>query len=529
VENLALLLQYCDHPNSQEWAELLADKDPGSRLAIVQKLLPDVFLSKKAARVHANLRREYPELLDIAKGTACFFTAFPSTGIPAQSKAITAAGVAKDFNAGIGVAKDDEGNVLINPELAALFDLLKPEGSTDAEWLKVRNQVFNYNDGLGTPWYRELARKRYLLDGASRPALQAQMQSSLNIKPLPVYGGTTALSIAFELGVGEGCPLIFPSTYWDNMDLKAEHQRSRREVCEYIDRRGRFHPEDLKDHLQELRKRGFYKAAVYFNFPHNPTGIVPSESVCLRFQGIIQEMADVDFKIVVICDEPYYPFVRGNDAVRVPFSYYMQPGENRNVLTFVSINGTKRDGMYGLRHSDFMVLTPTNISKEGVNLFEKELLSGYVRGTFSFSDALNQYLLGRAMTDDPFVVLKKSAELVISEAYLAEESLLINRMADKVKKLEKVLDSVEGIRLVRDEEHDCAGGFFLSYEILPELAETGVRAKDIHRAGLQVNCGLVATGGYIRINGLINEQKFVEFADNLRKAIEIAKAGYREE
>jgi len=207
-------------------------------------------------------------------------------------------------------------------------------------------------------------------------------------------------------------------TYWGNINLKLAHARALKDVCDLVDGDGLIRPDVLWSRLEAARAEGFSKVAVYFNFPHNPTGIVPTREQAAELEDIIQGSADAGFRIVVLCDEPYYPFVRGRDVIRVPFSHYMKPGDNRNVLTFASINGTKRDGMYGLRHTDLVVLTPESVSDEAIDLFERGVLAGYMRGAFSFSCALSQYLLARAITEDPLVCLRSPGEQRLSENFL---------------------------------------------------------------------------------------------------------------
>ncbi|MBU1241262.1 aminotransferase class I/II-fold pyridoxal phosphate-dependent enzyme, partial [Myxococcota bacterium] len=495
---------------------------PHTRLGILQKLVPDAFLSDNARTLHEGLDQHYPELMKIIGGTTAFYTAFPANGIPSQAVAI-ASHVAKEFNAGIGVAKTYDSNVLMNPEFQKIFDMLRPENVNMEQWVKLRDSVFNYNNGLGAPWYRNIAYRRYLRDGRNDEYALSQMKKALRIRPIPTYGGTVALTIALEMAVGEECILIMPRTFWGNVNLKISHNKSIKEVCDYIDIDGRINPEELTRALTSIKSRGHHKAAVYFNFPHNPTGVVPTREEAKAIVEIIQDVATSDFQVIIICDEPYYPFVRGEDAISVPFSYYMQPGFNRNIITFVAINGTKRDGMYGMRHSDLIILTPEEISDEGIRLMESNLLAGYMRGSFSFSCALNQYLLGRALTNDPLIALRKPANIVLNQRFFQEEDKLIAYVETSVKDTIEAISSIkELLRITGDAEKDSYGGFFVTYQLSDDLKAKGITAMDLHRAGLKCNCGIIATNGFIRISGLVSKENDPHFVANLQKTIELA-------
>jgi aspartate/methionine/tyrosine aminotransferase len=521
--NIQQFLESHDQEKSELWAELIVEKPIHMRIGIIQKLVPNAFLSENAKNLHEQLANHYPELLKIIEGTTAYFTAFPKTGIPAQAFAI-AKHVKPAYNAGIGIAKTYDGDIMINPEFKKVFDLLKPEKIEDEDWRKLRNSVFKYNNGLGAPWYREIAFQRYLNDGKHDTVALNALKKALRIKPVPVYGGTVGLTIALETGVGEECPLVLPKTYWGNVNLKMSHGKCIKEVCDYIDSDGKIHPDILWKTLEKLKANGHKKAAIYFNFPHNPTGIVPTREQAVELEDVVQNTATKGFQLVVICDEPYYPFVRGEDAIKVPFSYYMKPGDNRNILTFVSINGTKRDGMYGMRHSDLLILTPLGISDEGINHLEKTLLGGYMRGSFSFSCALNQYLLARAITDDPLIAIKPIDQIKIDHKFFDAEKNLVDYIETSVNDTLDALGSIDGlVKIEGYEKFDSYGGFFVTYKLSDELQKLGITAVDLHKAGLKKNCGIIATNGFIRISGLVSKDNDKQFAINLQETIEYAK------
>ncbi|MBN2724235.1 MAG: aminotransferase class I/II-fold pyridoxal phosphate-dependent enzyme [Deltaproteobacteria bacterium] len=520
--NILTLLKSYDHPDAESWAELISGKPPQVRLAIIHKLIPDAFLSPGVRTLHDELSDHYPELMRILEGTTAYYTAFPTNGIPSQAFSIDAH-VDPQFNAGIGMAKTETGDILLNPRFRDIFDMLRTEEIDEKTWTRLRNSVFKYNNGLGAPWYREVALRRYLRDGESDPTTLESIRKALRIKPVPTYGGTTGLSVALDIGVGEECRLILPRTYWGNINLKLAHRRAIKDVGDYIDTEGNIHPDILWKQISRAKKEGFPKVAVYFNFPHNPTGIVPTREQAVELEDIIQNSADENFQIIVLCDEPYYPFVRGKDVIRVPFSYYMKPGNNRNILTFSSINGTKRDGMYGMRHSDLFILTPENVSDDALKLFEKRVLAGYMRGAFSFSCALSQYLLARSITDDPLIAIRKNDEIRMSKSFFEEEKKLVDYVEQSVNSTIGVLDQIDDLqRITGRDDTNAYGGFFVTYKLSERLTKEGITSIDLHKAGLKNNCGIISTNGLIRISGLVSADNDKQFSENLRKTIEYA-------
>ena len=201
----------------------------------------------------------------------------------------------------------------------------------------------------------------------------------------------------------------------------------------------------------------------------------------------------------------------------------MNPAENRNMITFVSINGTKRDGVYGMRHSDLIVLAPATIPDKGIELLEQGVIAGYMRGTFSFSSGLNQYLIARAITGDPLVPLRQPWDITLSEEYFAEEKKIAEYMADSVEKTLSHLDTIPELQRVTGTlEKHAYGGFFATFRLTGEELR-GVDAFDVHKAGLHNDCGVIATSGFLRVNGLITEDSDEQFKANLRRSIETAR------
>jgi aspartate/methionine/tyrosine aminotransferase len=499
--------------------------DPGMVVAMFRTLFPELFLGSDADALHGVLKEEYPELLDHMKGSPAFFTAFPAAGIPAQSGAIKKH-VDPRFNAGIGIGKDDSGDVFLNPRLAEVFDKLRPEEGGDAAWNAVRNKVFGYGAVLGHPWYRAIAKERYLRDAGDA---SFDVERAMRIDPMPIAGGGTLVNdIAMSFMGGPGAVAGFPPTFWGNMKLKADHHGMVMETCPYQTADGEIDPEGLLRWGEQMKNRGYNKAMLYFNYPQNPTGSYPTDAEARALADAVCHLASPDFKVGVMCDEPYERYSRGSERIRRPFSTYMLPGDNRNMLTFVSINGTKRDGFYGVRHADLIVLTPDDISDAGIQAFEKGKLAGWMRGLTSFPNGLNQYLLARAIIGDPLIALAdpsspdadswNTAEIDGGlAAYEEVEQEMMYEMESAVEAMVGALRDVPGLTLVQgNPETDCAGGFFLCYK-----PDEGLSPMAIHKAGLENNCGVIAAGPFVRINAsTIRSRNLMTFKENLQATME---------
>ena len=498
--------------NSEEWTRLLNQLDPQKKNAILEILCPSIPENLKT--LHEKLYKLHQPFQLFLKGSESELAQFPSAGIPAQSKAI-AQNVKKDFNAGIGIAHDTNGQIMSAPFINRFIDELRPADCKAEIWQKVRNELLKYTSSLGAPWYRRVASLRYLNDGKHSSELVASMEQSLILDPIPCYGGTSALSLVFWLFGGSGCPVIFPRTYWGNMNLKCRIHGMQSELCDYLDINGQINPKQLRDSLKKIRTEGFSKTIVYFNFPHNPTGAMPTPDEAMALGDVCREMASDEFAVLALSDEPYYPFVRGNQSSKLPFSYYLQPMDNMNMITAVSINGTKRDGIYGFRHSDLIFQFPHAISRDAVHILEKDILQGLLRGLFSFSNVLNQYIVGRGLTENPLLPLMDLSDIELSITVSEEEQLMVESMAKEVLKTSTILAGKGYEDLNRVGSDDFAGGFFVSYK--PENSS----AKEIHELGLKNQCGVIAAGKHVRINALLPTKSRTEFSHNLKRTIDM--------
>lgn len=500
--------------DAEKFVDLIYELEPQKRQAIVNVICPDVSLS--LSELQQSLYELHPPFKLLLNGTYAEVAQFPSAGIPAQSKSISQS-VNKGYNAGIGIAHDRFGNILAPPYINRFISSLKPQNCNESTWSNVRNELLKYTSSLGANWYRRVARLRYLRDGCADDTLMNLMQKSLISDPIPCYGGTSALSLIFWLYGGSGCPVVFPSSYWGNMNLKCRLHGMQTEICNYMEADGTIRPEQLREKLSEIRNKGYSKVVVYFNFPHNPTGVVPNQEEAYALGQICREASRSNFCVIALSDEPYFPFLRGSDAIQVPFSYYLQPMDSINMITAVSINGTKRDGIYGFRHSDLFFQYPIETNVEAVKILEEDILQGMLRGLFSFSNVLNQYIVGRGLTQNALLPLMNPNDIELSEDVYEEEKSMVDTMKEEVCKTTSLLSGKEFDGFNRVGTENSAGGFFISHTV-----ESGT-PSDVHKVGLQNQCGVIAAGDYVRINALLPDAHRNQFIENLKTTLAVSK------
>ncbi|MCO4781010.1 MAG: aminotransferase class I/II-fold pyridoxal phosphate-dependent enzyme [Candidatus Cloacimonetes bacterium] len=507
-----ILLNQYNIDNATQWAQQLGSLDSNKANAILRQLIPEHFCSDGASKLHTKLSEDYPEFLQMIQHTNAFFSSFPKSGIPAQSKSIAQC-VDPSMNAGIGIAKDTHSQILVHPKLSETINFLKPSNVDDQEWSKLTQALYKYNNGLGANWYRSLSKQRYLND-IKKPELQNQAQNSLKISPIPVFGGTSGLSSIFDMFGGAGTPVIFPRTYWGNMNLMADQKGLLKTPSDYIDINGNIQLDVLDQTLTKLKQDSFKKVCIYLNFPHNPSSTVLTESQAQALASLLQSHAKEDFQIINVCDEPYFPFVRGDQAIQSPLSSYLQPNQNRNMLTLATINGTKRDGMYGFRHADLVLLLPNGLTVDIIDEIENNLFAGYFRGCFSFSNAINQYLLARSLSSDPLIPLKSADAIALDPDYIDKERQLVSYMSDTVNRSILKLDKIPYLTRVKQTQ-DASGGFFISYQLNQQFKDLNITPMDVHKTALTHGLGVIAAGEYIRINALIEESVLPDFCFRL--------------
>jgi len=187
------------------------------------------------------------------------------------------------------------------------------------------------------------------------------------------------------------------------------------------------------------------------------------------------------------------------------------------MLTAVSINGTKRDGIYGFRHSDLFFQYPNEIPVEAVKILEEDILQGMLRGLFSFSNVLNQYIVGRGLTQNALLPLMNFKDIELSEDVYEEEKLMVDAMKADICKTTSLISGKEFDGFKRVGTESSAGGFFISHSL-----ESG-KPSDIHRIGLQNQCGVIAAGDYVRINALLPEIHRDQFIENLKSTLAVSR------
>jgi len=134
------------------------------------------------------------------------------------------------------------------------------------------------------------------------------------------------------------------------------------------------------------------------NFPHNPTGFVPSEEEAQAFAALLAEAADKGGKpIVVLCDDAYEGFVYPPDRRRWSIFYALV--DRHPLLLPVKCDGiTKELLFWGGRLGAVSMVLPTEWDASAAAVWENKL-SAVVRGMISSASTPVQTLVARLLQD----------------------------------------------------------------------------------------------------------------------------------
>ena len=134
------------------------------------------------------------------------------------------------------------------------------------------------------------------------------------------------------------------------------------------------------------------------NFPHNPTGFVPSEDEAEAFAALLAEAADEGGRpIVVLCDDAYEGFVYPPD--RPCWSIFYRLVDRHPLLLPVKCDGiTKELLFWGGRLGAVSIVPPAEWDASAAAAWENKL-SAVVRGMVSSASTPVQTLVARLLAD----------------------------------------------------------------------------------------------------------------------------------
>jgi aspartate/methionine/tyrosine aminotransferase len=318
---------------------------------------------------------------------------FPSKGILKQSSEAKG----KRFNATIGVAFDEKGEIFVLDEVAKSVDLAKDD-------------IVKYASSFGKDQVRNLWKKEMV---KKNPSLKNKMTSL----PVVTSGLTHALFAAAYLFVDPGDRIICPNRFWGNYKLIFEHGYQG-----HLDTFEMFNDDDFNiEGLEEKLSSEGTKKIVFLNFPNNPTGYCPTREVAAKIVEALSDAADAGKNIVVLIDDAYFGLNYRDDVFAE--SIFTPLADLSESVVAVKVDGsTKEDFAWGLRVG-FLTLAYKGLTSEAAEALESKI-AGIVRGSISSSTNLSQSLLYKAITSSGYQKQKDEVYKLLRKRYERVQEIL---------------------------------------------------------------------------------------------------------
>lgn len=301
------------------------------------------------------------------------------------------------FNATIGIATENNEPMhfqhiqdLFGDKVAAkdLFPYAPPQGK----------------EALRTEW-----KKKILKDN---PSLNGEIVGN----PIVTNALTHGLSIAADLFVDEGTPVILPDKYWGNYNLTFKVRRGGTVTTfPLFNEAEGFNSAGLKEAIHSHSSAG--KVVVLLNFPNNPTGYTPLESEAKEIVSVLTEAAEAGLNIVALIDDAYFGLFYEDSMTESIFS--LLADVHPRILPVKIDGATKENYVWGFRVG---FITYASKSAAILNALEQKT-KGLIRGTISSSSHPSQSIILQSLQSNEFDVEKE------------QKFALMKSRADKTKEV----------------------------------------------------------------------------------------------
>ena len=223
---------------------------------------------------------------------------FPKSGIMAQADEIKGK---TDINATLGIIYDN-GVPFHLPVVDGYITNLSPE------------EVYPYVSPAGVLELRKAWQQKIY---KTNPGFEKPISL-----PVVTPGLTGALSVAADLFLGPRDVLLLPSPYWSNYDMifGIKHV-GQVDYYNVFSSDLTFTLDFLREKLLRYTVLSLDKIIVLLNFPHNPTGYMPSIEEAEEIASFLIEFAETRKPLVVIFDDAYEGFVYTNEAYKHSFFF----------------------------------------------------------------------------------------------------------------------------------------------------------------------------------------------------------------
>lgn len=351
---------------------------------------------------------------------------FPKEGILSQSA--EAGQKAKKYNATIGIATE-KGQPM---HLKVIQDTLSAYAPKD---------IYTYAPPAGKPELRDAWLKKMLEEN---PSLANKTLS----KPIVSNALTHGLSVAADLFVETGDPVIYPDKNWENYELTFGIRRGA-ELVNYplYNEDRKFNAEGLKQAILAQRSKG--KAIVVLNFPNNPTGYTPGLEEGKAIVEAVRAGAEAGIRIVAITDDAYFNLFFEDSLQESLFGQLASI--HPNVLAVKVDGATKEEYVWGFRVG---FITYAAESKALLDALEQKTI-GIIRATISSGPHPSQTFVLHALN---------------SPDYEAQKKEKFNIMKARANKVKQILDSGKFNDVM--EYYPFNSGYFMCLKLKTVHAET---------------------------------------------------------
>ena len=251
-------------------------------------------------------------------------------------------------------------------------------------------------------------------------------------------GGTGALSMAFQMFLEEGDPVLLPDVMWTNYKLIAKKAHSSYETYQMFTEDSKINFSSLREKLIKSMKE-HERTLLVINDPcQNPTGYCMEEEEYVTLFHLLDEVGKEGL-LTVLFDIAYLPF-----SLKPCPLFSLLTKKKYHFLPLIAFSASKIFGIYGLRVGALIALTKNELMREEV----MRSFDAIARGTYSVPVGTALHAVGEVLSDK-----KKRKEL-------KEE---IDRNAKELKRRSDIL--LEKIDKNHIPHYPYKAGFFITLKV----------------------------------------------------------------
>ena len=282
--------------------------------------------------------------------------------------------------------REQEGVKVINASIGTFLTEEKKVGSVSLikEGLSSHiTEQLGYPSVNGNPEYLSSVMD-YLFDG---------YQEKLNELYHPfigaTIGGTGALSMAFQMFLEEGDPVLLPDVMWTNYKLISKKAHSNYETYQMFTEDSKINFSSLREKLIKSMKE-HERTLLVINDPcQNPTGYCMEEEEYVTLFHLLDEVGKEGL-LTVLFDIAYLPF-----SLKPCPLFSLLTKKKYHFLPLIAFSASKIFGIYGLRVGALIALTKNELMREEV----MRSFDAIARGTYSVPVGTALHAVGEVLSD----------------------------------------------------------------------------------------------------------------------------------